>query len=271
MSRADPVFSDLAVRLTTGVALAVAGFGAIWAGGWAFLALTALAVGVMHWELGRLGGLSSTNVVIVAPAAALSIAGALLVAGGAASVAFLALPALLSLGVAATVQPDARASIPVLVAGSLAIMLAGYVALILRDGGGVIWMLWLILSVVVTDICGYFAGRLIGGPKFWPRVSPKKTWSGIVAGWIGAGIVGALFMAPTGTREGLIAVSVLVSMASQLGDISESALKRRAGVKDSSRLLPGHGGLLDRLDGVLGATLILGLVALVTNYPEAPI
>jgi phosphatidate cytidylyltransferase len=126
-------------------------------------------------------------------------------------------------------------------------------------------MLWLVVVVVATDVLGYFAGRMIGGPKFWPRVSPKKTWAGTLFGWLGAALVGLGFMLYTGVGAGLIGVSVAVSMASQMGDIAESAIKRKMDVKDSSSLIPGHGGLLDRFDGMLGASLFLLLIGRYIN------
>jgi phosphatidate cytidylyltransferase len=137
----------------------------------------------------------------------------------------------------------------------------------LRQDFGAIWLVWLVLVVAATDIFGYFAGRMIGGPKFWPRVSPKKTWSGTVAGWIAAAIVGAIFAAMTGAGGPLVSISVALSMAAQLGDISESVVKRRAGVKDSSNLIPGHGGFFDRFDGVLGASVFLLLIEQVVDFP----
>jgi phosphatidate cytidylyltransferase len=118
-------------------------------------------------------------------------------------------------------------------------------------------MLWLVGVVLASDVLGYFAGRLIGGPKFWPRISPKKTWAGTVAGWIGAALVGWAAMSPMGVGPGLIVLSVVLALAAQMGDIAESAIKRRAGVKDSSRLIPGHGGVMDRFDGMVGAALVL--------------
>ena len=131
----------------------------------------------------------------------------------------------------------------------------------------VIWMFWLVLVVVATDVAGYFAGRLIGGPKFWPRVSPKKTWSGTVAGWIAAGLLGAVFAHYTIANFNLVPLSVAAAMASQLGDIAESAIKRRAGVKDSSNLIPGHGGLFDRFDGMLGAALFILIIGQLVGFP----
>jgi phosphatidate cytidylyltransferase len=137
------------------------------------------------------------------------------------------------------------------------IVISGFAILFLRNDFGLIWVVWLVTVVVMTDISGYFAGRLIGGPKFWPQVSPKKTWSGTIAGWLGAGFVGALFMVNLDFGPKIIGISVAVSMASQLGDIAESALKRKMLVKDSSNLIPGHGGVLDRFDGMLGASIFL--------------
>ena len=136
-------------------------------------------------------------------------------------------------------------------------LLGCYAMGLLRAEAGAVWVLWLVSIVVVSDVAGYFAGRSLGGPKFWPRISPKKTWSGTVAGWVGAGIVGALFAGPTGAGLALIPVSILVGFAGQMGDISESAIKRLREVKDSSNLIPGHGGVLDRFDAMLGAALLV--------------
>jgi phosphatidate cytidylyltransferase len=98
-------------------------------------------------------------------------------------------------------------------------------------------------------------------------VSPKKTWSGTVAGWLGGAAVGAAFAGATGAGVGLIGVSVAVAMAAQMGDIAESAIKRHVGAKDSSTLLPGHGGLLDRFDGMLGASVFVLIAGQVVAFP----
>ena len=132
---------------------------------------------------------------------------------------------------------------------------------------GVGWLLWLVLVVIVTDVFGYFAGRFFGGPKFWPAISPKKTWSGTVAGWIGAALVGLMFSINVEGGVLLMVISIAVSMASQMGDIVESALKRKMGVKDSSDLIPGHGGLMDRFDGMLGASLFLLIIGQFIGFP----
>lgn len=130
---------------------------------------------------------------------------------------------------------------------------------------GFLSILWAALVVVSTDVGGYFAGRTFGGPKLWPRVSPKKTWSGLAGGVGLAAIVGAIFSwATTGTYFWEVCtVSAAAAVLSQAGDMGESALKRHFGVKDAGRLLPGHGGLLDRLDGHMAAVMVAAAVTAV--------
>ena len=126
---------------------------------------------------------------------------------------------------------------------------------------GIVVLVWVIGVVIASDVMGYFAGRVFGGPKFWPKVSPKKTWSGTVAGWGGAALLGWVLNAKllAGGLDlpiSLVLFSVILAFAAQMGDIVESALKRKAGIKDSSSLIPGHGGVLDRFDGMIGAALV---------------
>jgi phosphatidate cytidylyltransferase len=135
---------------------------------------------------------------------------------------------------------------------------------------GLLGLIWMFAVVWATDIAAYFTGRALGGPKLWPAVSPKKTWSGFLGGVFAAAIAG-LLVALIGRRLGIdhnfgpgatIALSIVASIASQLGDLGESALKRHCDVKDSSHLIPGHGGVMDRLDGFWAVCLIVGLVFL---------
>ena len=121
------------------------------------------------------------------------------------------------------------------------------------------------LAVVwITDIGGYFAGRGIGGPKLWVRVSPKKTWAGAIGGLVGSLAVAAGFAAAGAGRMGpLLVLGTVLSVVSQLGDLFESAVKRRFGVKDSSNLIPGHGGVLDRIDGLVAALMLAAVIGLV--------
>jgi phosphatidate cytidylyltransferase len=121
-------------------------------------------------------------------------------------------------------------------------------------------LMFVLLIVWVTDIGGYFAGRGIGGPKLWPRVSPKKTWAGAIGGFTASLVVGAGFAAfGLGKALPMLLLGAILSIASQLGDLFESAVKRRFGVKDSSHIIPGHGGLLDRLDGFVAAVVLAAI------------
>jgi phosphatidate cytidylyltransferase len=127
----------------------------------------------------------------------------------------------------------------------------------LDPGEGLVALIFVLLVVWATDIGGYFAGRGIGGPKLWPRVSPKKTWAGALGGFAGSLVIAAGFAAfGLGKPLPLLLLAAILSVASQLGDLFESAVKRRFGVKDSSHIIPGHGGLLDRLDGFVAAIVL---------------
>lgn len=156
--------------------------------------------------------------------------------------------------------------------GAVYIGAAALALVLLRDveGFGFLSIIWAVLVVIAADVGGYFAGRIVGGPKLWPRVSPKKTWSGL-GGALGlAFVTGGLFSwATTGTYfYQVCAVSLLAALLAQGGDLAESALKRHFGAKDSGTLLPGHGGILDRLDGHMAALLV---AAAVTFWRDQPV
>lgn len=116
---------------------------------------------------------------------------------------------------------------------------------------GLIYTLWVLALVWATDIGAYFTGRAIGGPKLWPAVSPNKTWAGLVGGVVAASLFAAAMHALAGLPLRLTLATPMLAVLAQGGDLYESALKRRAGVKDSGHLLPGHGGVMDRLDGLV--------------------
>ena len=135
-----------------------------------------------------------------------------------------------------------------------------------QENVGLTLILWLLLVIWAMDIGAYFAGRAIGGPKLAPRVSPNKTWAGLIGGMTGAAIVGGAVASVSGFQPVLLlaVVSALLGAWSQAGDIAESYVKRHFGVKDMSNLIPGHGGILDRLDGLLFAApamvpIVIGL------------
>lgn len=250
-------WSDLRTRLLSAILMIAVGAVEIWLGGLAFAALVVVLTGVMIWELATMTAPSQRrSPMTLAAAAALALVTALVLRSEVA-VLFLVLP---SVALFLTPRRDRR-----LAGGyALAIMLAGYGLIELRSVGGTQVILWLVAVVVASDVLGYFAGRMLGGPKFWPAVSPKKTWSGTVAGWIGSAVVGLVVVLALGASWLLVPLSALVAFAGQLGDIAESWVKRRAGVKDASNLIPGHGGVLDRFDALIGAVVLVMLLGLLT-------
>ena len=258
MSQASGQWDDLRTRLLSGVALAGVGLASVWAGGLVFHFFVTIICGLMVWELARMLGAGNASTWIAVLSGALFLT-AIEVPGG------FALPLIFAPALIGMTKIDQQKVTYTLFC--LGILLAGYGLIILRDDFGFYWMAWLALVVVATDLGGYFAGRLIGGPKIWPKVSPKKTWSGTVAGWAAAAVVSipVVLSQPVGWE--LLGIAIALSMASQLGDVSESALKRHVGVKDSSGIIPGHGGLFDRFDSMLGASLFLLLVEQIVDFP----
>lgn len=259
-------FADLRLRVASAAVAAAAGLALVWAGGpWTAL-LAALVGGAMIWEYRSVtahgGGPCGGDV-------------AFLLAGvaGAAVVAWLYSPlaAFVWLGWSVLVAALAdlatgrRAAIGWGALGALYLGMAviGFVYLRELEPRGLVTVIWLVLVVAATDIGGYFGGRLVGGPKLWPRVSPKKTWAGLAGGIVLAVLAGVV----AGAAAGETPVSVLAASAAatavvaQAGDLAESALKRHFGVKDSGRLLPGHGGALDRFDGLAPAAAAMALAS----------
>lgn len=253
-------WDDLARRLASAAVMAVIGLAAVTAGGSALALLAGIAVGLMIWELARLCGSAGPRAAVWAGGLALICLWLVIVQHAPLWLILLALPPVVG---AALVRRDR--AVFVVYAG--AVMATGYGIVAFREGLGLGFVGWVLAVVVASDVLGYFAGRLIGGPKFWPQVSPKKTWSGTAAGWAGAALVGLGFVLWAGGPGWLVALSPLLAFAAQLGDIAESAIKRRAGVKDASALLPGHGGLLDRFDGLIGAVVFLLLWAHLAPLP----
>lgn len=152
---------------------------------------------------------------------------------------------------------------------------AMFAAPVLLRGDAAFGLLAIVLLFAIvwsTDIFGYFAGRAIGGPKLMPAVSPKKTWSGAIAGTLGAMIVAVLVAKLFGSFNtvAIAAIALLLSVCGQMGDLFESFVKRKFGVKDSSQLIPGHGGVMDRLDGFWAAALVGCIIGLARGGFDAP-
>jgi phosphatidate cytidylyltransferase len=254
MTAAPGRWADLRPRLISAMVMAAVAAFEVWIGGPVFEAFIAFVCAAMVWELARMLGPDRPTLALVL--AALTAAAVFV---DPRLPAALVLPVLVAPAIIGAGLMPARQR-ALFFGFAFWIALAGHGFIWVRTDLGIAGMLWLICVVVATDVAGYFAGKAIGGPKFWPRVSPKKTWSGTAAGWIAAALVGIGFVLWGGFSPWMVLVSVLASFASQAGDLAESAIKRRAGVKDSSHLIPGHGGFMDRFDGMMGAALLLALL-----------
>jgi len=253
-------WDDLTARTASAAAMVALGSAAVIAGGVWFQMLAVFVVAVMVWELWQMiEPQSHVRGMLLAALSASLLSGFLTVE----RVWFgVFLPVVPLIG--ALVISRERLTWALFAAG---ILVAGWGLVMFRADYGFSWILWVILVVIVTDVAGYFAGKAFGGPKVWPRVSPKKTWSGTAAGWGAAGCIGLGFWLLTPAGLWVVPLSMLLSLAGQMGDIAESALKRRMGVKDSSHLIPGHGGLFDRFDALLGASLFMLFVVAVFDVP----
>jgi phosphatidate cytidylyltransferase len=264
---ADLGARNLLTRVIVALVLAPTAIAMAYAGGWLWTALVTLAaIGLYVEWLAIVGKARSTRVVVIG-AAALAIAGGFLALGRIeASLAVL----MLGLVAVGAVTPERRIWA---IAGFGYAATAELASVLLRldPKMGFTALMFVLLVVWVTDIGGYFAGRSIGGPKLWPRVSPKKTWAGALGGFVASLVVAAAFAALDPNKAdpqlmlkitSLLLLGAILSIASQLGDLFESAVKRRFGVKDSSHIIPGHGGLLDRLDGFVAAVALAGIFGL---------
>lgn len=253
--------SDLSTRLTAAVVMIAVALTAIYVGGWPFRLLVAACAYVMILEWANLtrvsrgwahlGGL----VLVVSQlllAEQLFPVDEMDEAIGAASFA----PAWTSFGISTVLAlllglATRRASM----AGGFLYVAIPVFALLVLNWVWYVIVLWVMVVTWATDIFAYFAGRAIGGPKLAPRISPKKTWAGLIGGVIGATVLGWAFASWFDIGAPFLYIGGAMALIAQAGDLFESWLKRRAGVKDSGSIIPGHGGALDRLDGLLPVTV----------------
>lgn len=251
---------DLGVRAASGLVLLAIALATAKLGGLVFLVAWFAAALAVFVEWMRLPGRGIAGVPLVLGTLALLIVAWLARADAGAALLVLALAAALQ---AALAESGSKGW---LAAGQLyaGLLLLAVVALRFSFPFGSRAIIWLFAVVWSTDVFAYFGGRLIGGPKIWPAVSPSKTWAGTASGLAAGALIGTFaaardLPAPPAIAQ-ILALSCAASIFSQAGDTFESALKRRFGVKDSGRLIPGHGGVMDRLDGFIAAAIFAFLV-----------
>jgi phosphatidate cytidylyltransferase len=263
-----PARHGLAARWLSAIALGALAIAALSAGPLGFAALIVAAAAVLAWEWARLCGTSIRREpgfwVAIATIGASAVAGALA----------LHREALLLLIAASTIcaftaRREAGIDRAWLVGGALYLGAACVAIIWLRRHAGVEMVLSVMLAVVATDVAAFFVGRAVGGPRLAPRISPNKTWSGLIGGMTASAALGAILgkleLTALSVAGSAIAAAILAVVA-QAGDLAESAAKRQFGVKDSSSLIPGHGGLLDRVDGLLAAALAVAATIVATGW-----
>jgi phosphatidate cytidylyltransferase len=260
---------ELVLRVCSALVLVPIAIGTAYLGGWPFAVFWGLAAMGVLWEWISLVARSDHRTVLMTGGASLALAVALVATGH--LLAAVIVLAISTLGVAALAPAKWRtwiaAGVPY--AGALGV---APVALRSDSEDGLLAVIFLFAIVWTTDVVAYFSGRAIGGPKLMAQVSPKKTWSGAIGGTLAAVIV-AFVLAKVMALSGLFAIAMLavvLSICAQGGDLFESFLKRRFGAKDSGHLIPGHGGLMDRLDGFITASVVAALIGLLRGGFEAP-
>jgi len=257
MVQFNRTWHDLPLRLSSASILILICATCIYAGGQLFTFFIILLVGVMHWELGKMLTPMSRQALWFSAFLSSAVSFYLLVSD---NYIYSFLVLFLNIYFQRHFFHHNRTFGGLY---SLALIICGVIFYDVRIELGVFHTLWLIGIVVLTDTAGYITGRLVGGPKVLPRVSPNKTWSGVLGGWLAAGIFAWVFQGiimPQNLFIVFVAFSIILSVAAQIGDLIQSHLKRIRNVKDSSNLLPGHGGFMDRFDGFIGATFVIGFL-----------
>ena len=256
--------SDFSTRLASAAVLAFVALAGAWLGGWPAILVTVAAVVVVHLEWAHVT--EASRAADSLPYTAAVVLSVLLAGTGRMAMSF-AVVAIAAL-VAAILGRNAWRPVGVVYAALFGISL---LAIRLAPDHGLFAIVFLFAVVWATDTGAYSAGRLIGGPKLWPAVSPKKTWSGAVGGLVAAlaaAAVATALVAEVRLTVALAIVALGLSLASQAGDLFESSVKRRFGVKDSGNLIPGHGGLMDRVDGLIFASCLAALIGWVHGGTE---
>lgn len=256
--------SSLVPRILSALVLAPIAIGLIWYGGWPFSILISVAALILasEWRglvFGEQGGRVEQMLMSAA-----SLVGIAAVQFGAELIGVAFAVAFLMLGM--TYAAWKKTPLTRIALGFPYIVLPAMILVWLRadEVWGTAAIVWLFVTIWATDSFAYFAGKTFGGPKLAPVLSPNKTWAGLIGGSIGAALFGAACAFYLGSAPVILlaALSAVLAVISQAGDITQSSLKRQAGVKDSGNIIPGHGGLLDRVDGLLFAAVAAALIAL---------
>jgi phosphatidate cytidylyltransferase len=256
--------SDFRLRLFWGFGMAAVAAAFVFTGAVSFSVLVIIIALLLSWEWSRLVHGPGADIVLAVHMAA-AFAAAVLAAFGYVGLGLLAL----SIGAILTIVLSLGHNS---VYGAIGVFYAGLpaVAMIwLRSdvAFGLLAVVFLIVVIVAADTGAFLSGRLLGGPKLWPRVSPNKTWAGLIGAVLASTVVGAWLwvVVPGVSPLRLGATAAVLGLISQIGDLAESSLKRHFGVKDSSHLIPGHGGVMDRLDGLVAAASAAGLIGMAIN------
>jgi len=262
-----PSNRNLLLRIVSALILAPLALGVAYVGGWPFAAFWAAAALAVWWEWVRLIDPQGSQGALVLGACTLVLEALLVASGRADKALIIVLLALFGIAVTATRQAKWLAG-GILYASAL---LTAPLIIRADEQFGFLAILLLFAIVWSTDIGGYFGGRALGGPRLMPAVSPKKTWSGAIAGTAAA--VGAALAVGRWLQGSslvlTVCVAALLSVVSQVGDLFESALKRHFGAKDASGLIPGHGGVMDRLDGFIVAALVAAVIGVLRGGFDA--
>jgi phosphatidate cytidylyltransferase len=260
---------DLMLRVCSTLVLAPLAIAAAYLGGWPFAIFWSLAAIGVFWEWSSLVAGEGRGAVAAVGGVLLAVSSALAAGGRLVGAIIVTATAIVGTASMAPAQHRGWVAGGVPYAGAIGI---APIALRSDSEDGFVAVMFLFAIVWTTDIAAYFLGRMIGGPKLLPRVSPKKTWSGAIGGMAAAVLV-ALAVAKAAGLSGLVPIALLaatLSFVAQAGDLFESQLKRRFGAKDSSHLIPGHGGLMDRLDGFVLAAAVAALIGILRGGVEAP-
>ena len=260
---------ELMLRVCSALVLVPLAIGTAYLGGWPFALFWSLAALGVFWEWSALVAADGRRPAAMVGGAALVVSLGLTAVGLFTGALIVAATGMMAAAPMAPARHRGWAAAGVPYAGAIGI---APIALRSDSEDGFVAVIFLFAIVWTTDIVAYFMGRLIGGPKLLPRVSPKKTWSGAISG-LAAAVLAALAVAKAAGLSGLLPIALIaaaLSCVAQAGDLFESRLKRRFGAKDSSHLIPGHGGLMDRLDGFVFAAAVAALIGTLRGGIGAP-